>query len=115
MTALSLRLLGPRIEGSGQGAARLLQGEVDDHGRPAGRRRLGARGPVVGRHGAPEGHVHVGVGVYKARHHELARGVDGLSAVRVKLRGDGDDLLVLDEHVGPVAAFGGYDRSPAKE
>src|SRR5215210_184913 len=98
-----------------ESAAGLLQGEVDDHGRTARRSGLRARCPVVRRYRAPERHVHVGVRVYKARHHELARGVYRLGAVRVKVRGDGDYLLVLDEHVGPVAAFCGYDHSPAEE
>ena len=108
------RLLGPGVEGPGQGAARFLQGEVDDHGRPAGSRGLRPRSPVVRRHGTPEGHVHVGMGVYKAGHDELARGVYGLGAVRVQVRRDRNDLPVLNEHVCPVAAFRGYDRSPTK-
>jgi hypothetical protein len=56
-------LLGPRLEGTGERAADFLQGEVEDHGRPACRRCLCARGPVVSRDGAPKGHVHVGVGI----------------------------------------------------
>src|SRR5215210_7830048 len=108
-------LLGPGIEGFGQGAARFLEGEVDDHGRPACCGGLRTRSPVVGRHGAPEGHIHVGVGIYKAGHYELARGVNLLSAVGVEFRCYGDYLPVLDEHVGPVAALRGYDRSPTKE
>src|SRR5215211_4922031 len=104
-------LLGPRVECSGEGASGLLQGEVDEHGRPAGHRGLGARGPVVRRDGAPERHVHVGVGIYETGHNELAGSVYRLGAVRVQVRGDGDYLLVFDEHVGPVATFCGYDRS----
>ncbi len=108
-------LLRPRFERPGESAAGFLQGEVYEHRRTAGRRRLRARGPVVRGDGAPEGHVHVGVGVYEARHDEPARGVDGLGAVRVEVRADGRHLLVLDEHVGPVAALGGYDGASGEE
>jgi hypothetical protein len=111
---LALCLLGPRVEGSGEGASALLQGEVDDHGRAAGRSRLGARGPIVRRNGTAKRHVHVGVGVDETWHYELARCVNGLGAVRVQLCGDGDYLLVFDEHVGPVTALG-RDDGPAGE
>ncbi len=108
-------LLGPGVEGPGQGAALLLEGEVYDHGGPARSGGLSAGHPVVGGHGAAEGHVHVGVRVYKPRHHELAGGVHLLGAVRVEPGTDGNYLLILDQHVGSVAAGGGNDRSAAKE
>src|ERR687898_73589 len=111
---LALCLLGPRVEGSGEGASGLLQGEVDDHGRTAGRSRLGTRGPVVRRDGTPERHVHVGMGIDEAWHDQLARGVDGLGVLSVEVRADRDYLLVLDEHVGPVTALG-RDDGPAGE
>ena len=44
----------------------------------------------------------------------LPDGVYGLGAVRAEVRADGDYLLVLDEHVGPVTAFG-RDDGPAGE
>ncbi len=109
------RLLRPRLDGPGERPALLLQGEVYDHRRAAGRRGGRTGGPVVGGYGAAEGHVHVGVGVYKARHDELAGGVHGLGAVGGDVRADGDDLLVLDEHVRPVAALGGYDGPAGEE
>src|SRR5215213_1238276 len=111
---LALRLLGPRVEGSGEGASGLLQGEVDDHGRTARRSRLCARGPVVGRNGTPERHVHVGMGIDEAWHYQLARGVDGIGVLSVEVRADRDYLLVLDEHVGPATALG-RDDGPAGE
>src|SRR5215208_4184301 len=107
-------LLGPCVERTGEGAARFLQGEVDDHGRTAGRRGLGARGPVVRRDSAPEWHVHVSMGIDEAWHYQLARGVDGIGVLIVEVRADRDYLLVLDEHVGPVTALG-RDDGPAGE
>ncbi len=55
------------------------------------------------------------VGVDKARHHELAGGVHLLGAVRVQFGTDRYDLLVLDQHVGPVAAGRRNDRPSGKE
>jgi hypothetical protein len=107
--------LRPRIERPGEGAAGLLQGEVDDHGRPAGGRGLGTRGPVISRDGTAKGHVHMGVGVDKTRHDEFARGVHALGAFGAEVRAEGDYLLVLDEYVSPVSPFRGYDRSATKE
>jgi hypothetical protein len=66
---LALCLLGPRVEGSGEGASGLLQGEVDEHGRTARSSRLGSRGPVVRGDGPPERHVHMSVGVDEAWHY----------------------------------------------
>jgi hypothetical protein len=57
----------------------------------------------------------VGVGVYEARHHQFAGGVNALGAVGRKVRADRHDFLVLDEHVRPETTFGGYDRSPGEK
>ena len=64
----------------------------------------------VGRLGAAEGHLHVGVHVDAARHDVLAGGVDhvrvGTMPERVGLPGreDGGDRLAVDEHVGRACA-----------
>ena len=71
--------------------------------------------PVVGGHGAAEGHIHVCVRIDKTGHYEPVARVDGLGAAGVQVCSDGDDLLVLDEHIGPVAAFGGHDGAAGKE
>ncbi len=41
------------------------------------------------------------VGVDEARHDDAAAGVDHPGITGAQIRADGDDLLALDEHVGP--------------
>ena len=112
---LAASLLRPGVEGSGERATLFLEGEVDDHGRPARGRRFRAGRPVVGRHGPPERHVHVRVGIYKARHHELAARVYILGPGGLQVRTDGDYFPVLHQHVRRITAFGGHDRSTAEK
>ena len=103
--AVAVGLLVPRAERVLHAAAGVLHGEVDDRRDAAPRRGAGAGLERVGRLGAAERHLHVGVHVDAARHDVLAGGVDravGGDAQRVGLPGgeDGDDRLAVDEHVG---------------
>ena len=81
----------------------------------ARRRRCRTRSPVVGRHRPAEGHVHVSMRIYKARHHKLAGDIHCLSLIPREVLANGDDLLVLDEHIRLVAALGGNDRPAGEE
>ncbi len=82
----------------------VLHGEVDDRGDPAPGRGDRAGLEVVGRDGAAERQLHVGVGVDPARDDVLAGGVDrtvGGDAERRGLAGreDRGDRLAVDQHV----------------
>src|SRR5690606_40771209 len=67
----------------------------------------------VGGEGAPERQLHVGVDVDAAGDDVLAGGVDRLVGrpVVASGRGQGDDLLVLDEDIGGHPVGGGDDGS----
>ena len=74
--ALTGGLVVPRTERILHAAARVLHGEVDDRRDAAPRRGAGAGLERVGRLGATERHLHVGVHVDAAGHDVLAGGVD---------------------------------------
>jgi hypothetical protein len=85
--------------------AAVLDGEIDDAGGAAEGSGHGARLEVVGRGGATERHVQVGVNVDAARHDVLPRGVDravGLEPVRRQVLANGPDDSILAVHIGDV-------------
>ena len=104
-----LRTLVPVGEGLHQRLVAVRDAEVDDHRRAAGDRRLGAALVVVGGIRAHEGHVEMGVGIDAARHDEAVGGVEG--AVAPQVFADRLDGFAFDEHIGPVGAVRGNDRS----
>ena len=104
----------PLVERGLQPAALLLDHEVDDARRPAGRGRAGAGVVVVDRARAAERHRHVRVVVDQARQDEAAGRVDDLR-VGVPDVADGDDLLPVDQDVGNRRVAGGHDRAAADE
>ena len=108
------RALLPLIERGLQPAALLLDHEVDDARRPAGRGCTRAGVVVVDRARAAERHRHVRVVVDQARQHEAAGRVDDLR-VGVPDVADGDDLLPVDQDVGDRRVAGGHDRAAADE
>ena len=108
------RALLPLVERGLQPAALLLDHEVDDAGRAAGRGGARAGVVVVDRARAAERHRHVRVVVDQPRQHVAAGGVDHLG-VGVPDVADGDDLLAVDQHVGDRRVGGGHDRAAADE
>ena len=97
---LAFGLLVPLVETLAQRLAVALHREVDDRRRPApgGGRRPG--GEVVGREGATEGQLHVGVDVDRARHDVAVFGVDHLVGAGGEPTSDGGDLLAIDQDIG---------------
>src|SRR5690606_20601040 len=110
---VAVGLLTPRLVSLHEAPASGLDGEVDDRGgaTPGGRPGAGLEG--VGGEGAPERQLHVGVDVDAAGDDVLAGGVDRLVGrpVVASGRGQGDDLLVLDEDIGGHPVGGGDDGS----
>jgi hypothetical protein len=89
-----------------------LEGEVDDGGGAAERRRLRARlVSVRGRRGA-EGVFHVGVAVDAAGQHQQSRRIHhGGRLALAEASADGGDAAVLDEDVGRVVVHGRDDAA----
>ena len=74
---------------------------------PPDKGRARAALEIVGRIGAHEGHFEMGVRIDAAGHDVAAGGVELVIAMQVLA--DGDDLAVLDQHVGLPGAVGGDD------
>ena len=99
----------PRVQPLAQRVAAALGGEVDDR-----RGAAEGRGPGAGLEGVLRGDVadrqlHVGVGVDRARHHELARSVDHPVRRPARARLHCHDALAVDEHVGLPRAVRVHD------
>ncbi|MDT4850132.1 hypothetical protein FQZ97_842730 [compost metagenome] len=106
----------PHAKGVHQRLLRVGNHEVDDAGGATGQARRRAAEEVVGRHGAHEGQLHVGVRVDAAGHHVGAAGVDHLGARRhLQVGADLEDLVPLAEHVGTVLGIGVDHRAAANE
>ena len=108
---LAFGLLHPRFPRVVQRLALVLDREVDDRRRAAEGGGDGAGLEVVGRGGAAERHVHVGVHVDAAGQDELALGVDDAVGRHRQRRADGRDLFAVDEHVADVLISRGDDRA----
>ena len=86
--------------------------EIDDRrgAADAARGRPGLE--ILGRHGAHEGQLHVGVRIDAARHHITAARIDGLGARRrFQILADGGDPVAVQKHVGAEAAVRIHDGS----
>ena len=100
----------PLLERRAQPVRMLLDHEVDDAGRPAGRRGARARVVVVDRHRPAERHRHVRVVVDQPGEDVAAARVDHLG-VDVPERADGDDLLAVHQHVRHGRLAGVHNRA----
>ena len=114
------RLLGlvpPVLIGGEQRLAGRRDAEIDDHRRAAGKRRLGARFEIVGRHRAHERHFQMGVRVDAARHHDSSRRHRSISAPAgaSSFVADGDDGLAVDEDVGALGMIVVHDGAAADQ
>ena len=112
--AVALGLGVPGVQALAQGGAHRLDGEVDDRRGAAPRRGPGAGLEVVGRDRAAERHLHVGVAVDAAGDDVLAGGVDDRVGRPALAGAQGDDLLVLDQHVDRELVGRGDDE-PARD
>jgi hypothetical protein len=83
------------------------QREVDHHGGSARERGAGAGLEIIGRVGAHEGHLQMGMRIDAAGHDIAAGGVE--LGVADEVGADGGDLAALDQHVGLVGQVGGDD------
>ena len=101
------RLAVPLVERADQRAVGARQHEINQHGGAAGGRRKGARLEGLGRGGAHERHLQMGVRVDAAGDDIGIRGVNGFVALQVLA--DPGDLLALDQDVGLPGAIGGDD------
>ena len=76
MHALPSLLASQVSSASRHGVARGLQGEVDDGRGSADGCGDGAGAVIVGRNGAAEGHIEMGVNIDAAGHHQQTGGID---------------------------------------
>ena len=108
-----LGLVAPGLVGLEHGFAGCGNAEVDDHGGAAGEARLGAPFEIVGRDGAHEHELHVGVRIDAARHDIAAAGVDDLLARQALA--DGDDPAAVDQDIGALRMIVIDDGAAADE
>jgi hypothetical protein len=102
MTGAAFGLLPPGVERVAHARAARLDGEIDDGGGAAERRRARAGFEIVARRGAAERHVEVRVGVDAAGDHVHAGGVDHLrSGADSGMPARPRDALALNQDVGP--------------
>ena len=101
MQRFAFGLLPPGVERVAHACAAGLDGEIDDGGGAAERRRARAGFEIVARSGAAEGHVEMRVHVDAAGQQQHAGGVEHLSpAARGNARADFLDAFAFDQNVG---------------
>jgi len=105
--ALRSRLRVPRVDGIEKRAVLPRQHEIDDHRRAPGGGGEGAGLERLGGGGAHEGHFEMRMRVDAAGDDVGFRRIDRLVALQI--RADLDDLAVVDEDIGGMAAVGGDD------
>ena len=101
---LAVALGQPGFQSLAHGVAPGLQGEVDDGGGSAYGCGDGAGAVIVGRYGAAEGHIQMGVHVDAAGHHQQAGGIDHGVAGGGNVGADLLDRLAVAEDVGLALA-----------
>ncbi len=88
-----------------------LDAEVDVTGRSAKSRRGLPALDVVDRHGAPERHVEMRVGIDAARQHEPSTSIDRAVGFELERLADPGDPFALDEDVRNVIVRRGHDAT----
>ena len=99
----------PRVEALDGALALGLNREVDDARGAAPRCRPGAGLEVIGRDGAPEGHIEVRMGVDAAGNDQAVFGVEDGVGVHVEVFSDEGDFFIFDVDVGEIVVGGGDD------
>ena len=113
---LVMRLFHPGIERLAQRLAFVLDGEIDQRGRPAESRGRCAGQEIVGAGGAAEGHVEVGMNVDAAGDDEQSGGVDDAASILDgKSRSDGRNLVANNADVGDEGVRRSDDRAVADD